>query len=91
MIGRHVMRNSLIATVTVLSLIIGFMISGSVIVENVFAIPGLGSLIVDAVLERDYPVIQALVLFFGLTVIVINLAADLTYAAIDPRVRLVTR
>ena len=65
MIGRHVMRNSLIATVTVLSLIIGFMISGSVIVENVFAIPGLGSLIVDAVLQRDYPVIQALVLFFG--------------------------
>ena len=84
------MRNSLIATVTVLSLIIGFMISGSVIVENVFAIPGLGSLIVEGVLERDYPVIQALVLFFGLTVILINLAADLTYAAIDPRVRLLT-
>ena len=90
-IGRHVMRNSLIATVTVLSLIIGFMISGSVIVENVFAIPGLGSLIIDAVLERDYPVIQALVLFFGLTVIVINLLADLMYAAIDPRVTLITK
>ena len=62
--------------------------SGTVIVENVFAIPGLGTLIVDAVMQRDYPLIQGLTLFFGIAVIATNLLADLTYAALDPRIRL---
>ena len=62
-IGKHVLRNSLISTVTVLSLNVGYLLSGTVIVENVFAIPGLGTLIVDAVMQRDYPLIQALTLF----------------------------
>lgn len=87
-IGKHVLRNSLISTVTVLSLNVGYLLSGTVIVENVFSIPGLGTLIVDAVMQRDYPLIQALTLFFGIAVIATNLLADLTYAALDPRIRL---
>jgi peptide/nickel transport system permease protein len=87
-LGKHAMRNSLIPLVTVLSINIGFLISGTVVVENVFQVPGLGSLLVQSVLTRDYPVIQALVFVFGVMVIVINLLADLAYWAIDPRVRL---
>jgi len=87
-IGRHVMRNSLIAMVTVLGVNIGFLLSGAVVVENVFALPGLGSLLVSAVVARDFPVIQTLVLVFGVGVLLINLLTDLSYAALDPRVRL---
>jgi peptide/nickel transport system permease protein len=87
-VGKHVLRNSLISTVTVLSLNVGYLLSGTVIVENVFAIPGLGTLIVDAVMQRDYPLIQALTLFFGVAVIATNLLADLSYAVLDPRIRL---
>jgi peptide/nickel transport system permease protein len=87
-VGKHALRNSLIPLVTVLSINVGFLISGTVVVENVFQIPGLGALLVQSVLTRDYPVIQGLVLIFGVAVIVINLLSDLTYAVIDPRVRL---
>jgi peptide/nickel transport system permease protein len=87
-VGKHAMRNSLIPLITVLSINVGFLISGTVIVENVFQIPGLGSLLVQSVLTRDFPVIQALVFIFGLIVIVMNLLADLAYAVVDPRVRL---
>jgi peptide/nickel transport system permease protein len=86
-LGKHAMRNSLIPLVTVLSINMGFLISGTVVIENVFQIPGLGSLLVQSVLTRDYPVIQALVLVFGVIVVAINLLADLAYWAIDPRVR----
>lgn len=87
-IGRHVMRNSLIAMVTVLGVNIGFLLSGAVVVENVFALPGIGSLLVGSVVARDFPVIQTLVLVFGVGVLLINLITDLSYAALDPRVRL---
>lgn len=85
---KHVLRNSLVSTVTVLGLNIGFLLSGLVIIENVFALPGLGSSLVNSVLERDYPMIQALTLIFGAGVVAINLLTDLTYAKLDPRVRL---
>jgi peptide/nickel transport system permease protein len=85
---RHVLRNSLVATVTVLAVSVGFLLSGTVVVETVFAVPGLGSLLVSSVIARDFPVIQALTLVFGVAVIAINLAADALYAALDPRVRL---
>ena len=85
---KHVLRNSLISTVTVLGLNIGFLLSGLVIIENVFALPGLGSELVGAILERDYPMIQALTLIFAVAVIAINLLTDLAYAKLDPRVRL---
>jgi peptide/nickel transport system permease protein len=85
---KHVLRNSLISTVTVLGLNIGFLLSGLVIIENVFALPGLGSELVGSILERDYPLIQALTLIFAIAVITINLLTDLLYAKLDPRVRL---
>jgi peptide/nickel transport system permease protein len=87
-LGKHVLRNSLTSTVTLLSLFFAVLLSGTVVVENVFAIPGLGSLLVSSVSARDYPIIQALTLIFGVAVILVGLAADLVYAAIDPRVRL---
>lgn len=87
-IAKHVLRNSLISTVTVLGLNIGFLLSGLVIVENVFALPGLGTELVTSVLSRDYPTVQALTLIFGVVVIAINLLTDLAYAELDPRVRL---
>jgi peptide/nickel transport system permease protein len=85
---KHALRNSLLSTVTILGLNIGFLLSGLVIVENVFALPGLGSELVNAIGTRDYPMTQALVLVFGVAVIAVNLLADLAYAALDPRVRL---
>ena len=87
-VGKHALRNSLIPLITVLSINVGFLISGTVVVENVFQIPGLGALLVQSVLTRDYPVIQALVLVFGVMVIVINLLADVTYSLVDPRIRI---
>jgi peptide/nickel transport system permease protein len=87
-IGRHVMRNSLIAMITLLGVSIGFLLSGAVVVENVFALPGLGSLLVSSIVARDYPVVQALTIVFGVGVLVVNLVTDLSYAALDPRVRL---
>jgi len=83
---RHVLRNALIPVVTVLAVNVGWLIGGSVIVENVFSIPGIGRLLVQSVLARDYPTIQGLTLVFGILVIFINLLADLSYAVIDPRV-----
>lgn len=86
-IFKHVLRNASIATVTVLAVNLGFLISGTVVIEVVFDIPGLGSLIVSAVQQRDFPLVQALTLIFGFIVVVVNLLADIAYAAIDPRVR----
>jgi peptide/nickel transport system permease protein len=86
-IGRHVLRNSLVTMVTLLGVNIGFLLSGAVVVENVFGLPGLGSLLVSSVVARDYPVVQALVLVFGAGVILVNLLTDLAYARLDPRVR----
>ncbi len=83
---RHVLRNALIPTVTVLAVNVGWLIGGSVVVENVFSIPGIGRLLVQSVLGRDYPTIQGLTLVFGILVIFVNLTADLSYAVIDPRV-----
>jgi peptide/nickel transport system permease protein len=85
---KHVLRNSLVSTVTVLGLNIGFLLSGLVIVENVFALPGLGSELVSSIGNRDYPTIQALTLIFGVAVVTINLLTDMLYAVLDPRVRL---
>jgi peptide/nickel transport system permease protein len=85
---KHVLRNSLIAMITVLVVNIGFLISGAVVIENVFAIPGLGSLMVTSIVARDYPVIIALTLVFGVAVVFVNLLVDLSYALLDPRIRL---
>ncbi|PSP40696.1 ABC transporter permease [Halobacteriales archaeon QH_10_70_21] len=86
-IGKHVLRNSLISVVTVAAIQVAFIISGSVVVEIVFAYPGIGRLLVNRVGNRDFPVIQALVLLIGVSVIVANLFADVLYAYLDPRIR----
>ena len=86
LIRRHVLRNGLMATVTILGVNIGWLMGGSVVIENVFNIPGLGSLIITSVDARDYPVIQGVALVFGVLVIAINLLTDLAYAVLDPRV-----
>ena len=88
MIGKHALRNALIATITILAINIGYLISGTVVIESVFAIPGLGSLLVSSIQTRDFPTISALTLIFGVLVILVNLVADLSYAIVDPRIRL---
>lgn len=84
---KHVLRNALIPVVTVIGLQFGALLSGAVITENVFAWPGLGTLFIDALQSRDYPVVQGCVLFFSLGYVMINLLVDLLYGAIDPRIR----
>ncbi|MBX6340934.1 MAG: ABC transporter permease [Thermomicrobiaceae bacterium] len=83
----HVLRNALIPAVTLLGISIGFLFGGTVIVEKVFALPGAGALLVDSVGARDYQVVQSTTLVFSLLVILVNLATDVIYSFIDPRVR----
>lgn len=84
---RHVLRNALVPVVTVTGLQLAYLLSGVVVVEFVFAWPGLGLLALDAVLDRDYPVLQGAVLLFALFFLAINLFVDLLYARLDPRIR----
>ena len=84
---RHVLRNAAVPIVTVIGLGVALLIGGVVVTESVFSIPGLGRLTVDAVLARDYPTVQAVVLLFSLAYVLINLAVDLTYTLLDPRIR----
>jgi peptide/nickel transport system permease protein len=85
---RHALRNALIPVVTQAALGFGFMLGGAVVVEVVFTVNGVGRLIVDGILYRDYPVVQAAVLLLALNFVVVNLIADIAYGFIDPRVRL---
>ncbi|HEX4979729.1 MAG TPA: nickel ABC transporter permease [Acidimicrobiales bacterium] len=84
---RHALRNSLISVVTLIGLQLGALLGGTVILESIFSLPGMGSLIFEAVSRRDYPVIQAAVLVYGATFIAVNILVDLAYGWIDPRVR----
>ena len=84
----HALKNAAVPIVTVIGLGVALLIGGAVVTETVFAIPGLGRLTVDAILRRDYPVIQGVVLLFSLTYVLVNLAVDLLYTVFDPRIRL---
>jgi peptide/nickel transport system permease protein len=84
---RHVLRNAIIPAVTVLGINIGFLIGGTLIVENVFAVPGIGQLMVQSIFDRDFPVVQGVTLVFGVIVVLVNLLTDVAYASLDPRVR----
>ncbi|GAA4710749.1 ABC transporter permease [Pedococcus ginsenosidimutans] len=86
-VRRHALRNSLIVVVTIVGLQLGGLISGAVVTEQIFGLPGFGKMTIDAVFQRDYPVIQAVVLVTATAYIVINFAVDLLYSVIDPRVR----
>ncbi len=84
---RHVLRNAAVPIVTVIGLGVALLIGGVVVTESVYAIPGLGRLTVDAVLARDYPTVQAVILLFSTVYVLINLLVDLTYTFLDPRIR----
>lgn len=85
---RHALKNGLIPVVTVLGLQFGHLLGGAVITESIFAWPGVGRLVVDAILARDFPVVQGTVLVIALGFVVVNLLVDLLYAYLDPRIRL---
>lgn len=87
----HAMRNAAIPLLTVFALSFGHLLAGAVVVETIFVWPGVGSLIVDAITERDYPMIQAFVLYTGVAFVLLNLVVDVAYTAIDPRVRFSAR
>ena len=84
---RHALKNALIPVVTVMGLTLGGLMGGSLIVESIFLVPGVGSLLVTAIFHRDFPVIQAGAMILALFVILINLGVDLLYAILDPRIR----
>jgi len=86
-IGRHAFKNSLIQVVTVTGLQIGGLLTGSVLVETVFSIPGLGRLLVDSINYRDYKVVQALLLFFAFEYVIVNLVVDVLYGVLNPKIR----
>jgi peptide/nickel transport system permease protein len=83
----HALKNASLPIVTVIGIGVGLLIGGAVVTESVFAIPGLGRLTVDAILRRDYPVIQGVVLLFSVSYVFVNLAVDLIYSLLDPRIR----
>ncbi|MFE1953340.1 ABC transporter permease subunit, partial [Streptomyces sp. NPDC059524] len=85
---RHALRNSLVTVITVLGLQLGMLISGAVVTEQVFVLPGFGKLTIDAVFTRDYAMVQGVVLFTSAAYILINLLVDLLYSVVDPRIRL---
>lgn len=86
-IRAHILRNALIPIVTVIGLQLGLLLSGAVLTETIFSLPGLGRLMVDAVLARDYPVAQAGAVFTAAVFVLVNLGVDLFYAVLDPRIR----
>ena len=83
----HALKNAAVPIITVIGIGIGLLISGAVVTETVFAIPGIGRLTVDAILRRDYPIIQGVILIFSATYVIINLVIDLSYVFFDPRIR----
>ncbi len=86
-ISKHAFRNTLIPVVTVLGITLSLLVGGSVVIEQVFALPGIGRLIVQGILNRDYPLVQGTMLLFGFAFVVINILVDIIYTLVDPRVR----
>ncbi|MGO0122409.1 nickel ABC transporter permease [Desulfothermobacter acidiphilus] len=87
-IGRHALKNALLPVVTLLGLSFGHLLGGAVIVETIFAWPGVGKFAVDSIFNRDYPVIQGYALFMSVVFVLVNLVVDLSYVLLDPRIRL---
>ncbi len=83
----HALKNAAVPIVTIIGISVALLISGVVVTETVFAIPGLGRLTVDAILRRDYPIIQGIILIFSGVYVLINLLVDLSYTFLDPRIR----
>jgi peptide/nickel transport system permease protein len=85
---RHVLRNALLPAVTIFGVNIAFLLGSTVIIENVFAVGGIGQLLVSAILQRDYPVVQGITLVLAVAVVLVNLLTDVAYAVLDPRISL---
>jgi peptide/nickel transport system permease protein len=83
----HALKNAAVPVVTVIGIGIALLIGGAVVTESVFAIPGLGRLTIDAIVRRDYPLIQGLVVVFSFVYVLVKLAVDLIYTIVDPRIR----
>jgi peptide/nickel transport system permease protein len=83
---RHVLRNALLSTVTIFGLQFGFLVGGALVIETVFAVPGIGQLLFTSITSRDYPVVQAITIVSAVLVIIVNLFVDLSYSFLDPRV-----
>ncbi|WP_284141189.1 MULTISPECIES: ABC transporter permease [unclassified Virgibacillus] len=84
----HILRNALMPVLTIMGLIVADTLGGSIIIENVFALPGLGNLLIQSITSRDFPLVQSMVLYIAILVILVNFIVDLLYKLIDPRVRL---
>ena len=87
-VWRHVVSNALLPVITIIGFRIAFLLSGTIIIETVFAVPGIGRLFTDSVMRLDYQVVQSLVVVFAVLVVVVNLLTDLVYALVDPRIRI---
>ena len=88
---RHALPNTLTATLTIAGLLLGGLIAGTVLVENIFAWPGLGSVLVQSVTQKDYPAVQGVALLFGALVLIINFGVDIALGVIDPRSTILER
>jgi peptide/nickel transport system permease protein len=87
-ISRHALKNAILPVITIAGFNTGYLLGGAIVIEEVFALPGMGRLVLYAIYQRDYPLIQGIVLIIALMFVLINLLTDLLYAAIDPRIRL---
>ena len=86
-IFKHGLRNALMTVVTASGIILSLLIGGSVVIEQVFALPGIGRMVVQGIMARDYPLIQGTLLLFGLAFVLVNFIVDMIYTLVDPRVR----
>lgn len=83
----HILRNSLINVITIIGMITIYLITGTIVIENVFTLPGLGTLLMEGISRKDYPLVQGVVLYISFSVILINFIIDIAYSIIDPRIR----
>ena len=84
---RHALRNAVISTVAVLGVNIGYLVGGTLVIEQVFALPGVGQLMINSIFQRDFPVVQGVTLFFAILVVLVYLFTDVIHSLLDPRVR----
>ncbi len=87
MLVRHAMRNAVISTVAVLGVNIGYLVGGTLVIEQVFALPGVGQLMINSIFQRDFPVVQGVTLVFAILVVLVYLITDVVHSLLDPRVR----
>ena len=87
LVRKHALRNAIISTVSVLGVNIGYLVGGTLVIEQVFALPGIGQLMINSIFQRDFPVVQAVTLVFAVMVVLVYLLTDVVHALLDPRVR----